>query len=155
MTKGREVGVREPMWQRAGLMRRLLLATSLTLFVSSDVVPASPRGCSSSCCGCGGSLSDAASICRAHALLRKRDLKELATEVRGTPSCARGTCARLAALRQMPLQLRGGDGGGGGRDPDMRDREASRGYYPGDFNRPGAAMAPGQVVKARWSGDGR
>jgi hypothetical protein len=124
------------MWPRAGLMRRLLLATSLTLVVFSDVVPTSPRGCSCCFSGCGGSLSDAASVCRAHALLHRRD--ELATEVISTPSCARGTRASLAALRrQMPLQLRGGDGGGGGRDRDMRDREASRGSHPGDFNSPG------------------
>ena len=148
--------MREPMWPRAGLMRRLLLlATSLILFVSSDIVPTSPRGCSSCCSGCGGSLSDATSICQEHAFLRRRDRKELATEVMGTPCCARGTSASLAFLRPMPLQLRGGDGGSGGRDRDMRDREASRGYHPGDFNSPGTAMAPGQVVDARWIGDGQ
>ena len=69
------------MWPRSGQMRRLLLATSLTLFVFSDEVPTNPRGCSSCCSGCGGSLSDSTSVCRAHAVLRKRDRKELATEL--------------------------------------------------------------------------
>ena len=110
MTTGHEGGMRELMWQRAGLLRRLVLATSLTLFVSSDVVPTSPCGCICYCSGCGGSLPDSTSVCRAHALLRQRDRKELATEVWGTPSCARGTSASLAALGRMPLQLRGGEG---------------------------------------------
>ena len=139
MTTRREGGMREPTWPRPGLMCRLLLATSLTLFVFSGVVPTSLRGGSCCCCGCGGSLPDATSVCQAHALLRRRDRKELIRKVMGTPSCVRGTSASLAALRrQMPLQLRGGDGGGGGRDRDMRDREANRGSHPGDFNSPGA-----------------
>ena len=143
------------MWPRAGLMRRLLLATSLSLFFFSDVVPTSPRGCSCCCSGCAGSLSDASSVCRAHALLRRQDRKDLDTEVMDTPSCARVTSASLAALRrQMPLHLRGGDGGGGGRDRDMRDREVSSGYHPGDFNSTGGAMlldrslTPGGAVMA-------
>jgi hypothetical protein len=99
MTTKREGGMRELMWPRAGLMRRLLLATSLTLVVFSDVVPTSPRGCSCCFSGCGGSLSDAASVCRAHALLHRRD--ELATEVISTPSCARGTRASRSSGAAM------------------------------------------------------
>ena len=125
MTTRREGGMREPMWLRAGLMRRLLLATSLTLFVFSDVVPSSPSPRMQLLLlrvrrqPFGRNLDLPSTR---NTLLRRRDRKELTTAVMGTLSCARGTSASLAALRrQMPLQLRGGDGGGGGRDRDIRD----------------------------------
>jgi hypothetical protein len=139
--------MREPTWPRPGLMCRLLLATSSTLFVFSGVLPTSLRGGSCCCSGFCVSFSDATSVRQAHAFLRRRDRKELTREVMGTPSCARGTRASLAALRrQMPLQLRGGDGGGGGRDRDMRDREASRGSHPGNFNSPGGTRKDAQCA---------